>query len=153
MVLDFVYMQIQKTDTLILPILKQIEEDNDGPVDNNLHASVSKKPVTQVPDSDKSEDVSALLSDSNAKAAVKPVSVNDVKPFLESSFAGSSYLEVHSFYSCQEEHCTDISKTEHDRIKTKDRFQHHWIFEKKLSYCKKTGFYWLVFEEGKGMYS
>ena len=92
----------------------------------------------------------ASLSDSNAKAAVKPVSVNDVKPFSESSFADSSHL--HSFCFCQEERCPDISKTEHDRIKTRDRFQHHWILEKKLSYCKKTGFNWLVFEEGKGMF-
>jgi hypothetical protein len=60
----------------------------------------------------------------------------------------------HSYYCCQEEHCTNISKTEYERIKTitRDKLQHHWIFDKELSYCKKTGFYWLVFEEGNGMF-
>ena len=82
----------------------------------------------QVPDSDKLEDVSASLSDSNAKAVVKPVSVNDVKPFSESSFADSSHL--HSFYFCKEEHCPDISKTEHDRIKTRDSV----LLDKNKSY-------------------
>ena len=34
----------------------------------------------------------------------------------------------------------------------KDRFQHQWILDKQLSYCEKTGFNWLVYEEGSGMF-
>ena len=94
----------------------------------------------------------ALFSDSNRKAAVKPVPTKDAKQLLETAFDGCYHL--HSYYSCQEGHCTNISKTEYDRIKTTTRnmFQHRWIFDKELSYCKKTGFFWLVYEEGKGMF-
>ena len=94
----------------------------------------------------------ALVSDSNRKAASKPVQTRDGSRLVETSFAGCSHL--HSYYCCNENHCTNISKTENERIKhiTRDKFQHHWIFDKELSYCKKTGFYWLVFEEGNGMF-
>ena len=34
----------------------------------------------------------------------------------------------------------------------KDRFQYQWIFDKELSFCEKTGFNWLVYEEGRGMF-
>ncbi|CAC5411787.1 unnamed protein product [Mytilus coruscus] len=33
----------------------------------------------------------------------------------------------------------------------KDKFQHKWIHD-EMSFCKTTGFWWLVFKEGKGMY-
>ena len=44
-------------------------------------------------------------------------------------------------------------KTEQERTKSsEDRFQHHWIFNRGLSFCDKMGIYQLVFEEGKGKY-
>ena len=36
-------------------------------------------------------------------------------------------------------------------MKGKDRFQHQWISDNSLSYCEKTGYHWLLFQEGKGM--
>ena len=34
----------------------------------------------------------------------------------------------------------------------KYRFQHQWVLDKKLSFCKKTGLNWLVYVEGRGMF-
>ena len=59
---------------------------------------------------------------------------------------------LHSFYGCAVKNCTNISKEETVRIKAKDKFQHAWIFDGKLTYCDKTGYHWLVYEEGKGMF-
>lgn len=97
-------------------------------------------------------ETSLVKARSDCGAKVKPVPVKDVKSFLESSFA-SSTDHLHSLYTCQSKHCQGLSKTKNERIKPlKDRFQHHWIFNKGLSFCEKTGIYWLVFEEGKGMF-
>jgi hypothetical protein len=73
-----------------------------------------------------------------------------VKSLLNSSFGSKEIL--HSFYCCADKNCTNISKDETVRIKAKDKFQHAWIFDGKLTYCDKTGYHWLVYEEGKGMF-
>ena len=100
-----------------------------------------------------SSDTSFDKAHSDSGAKIKPVPVKDVKCFLESSFKVSNTDHLHSLYTCQSKYCQGLSKTEHERMKSsKDRFQHHWIFDKGLSFCDETGIYWLVFEEGKGMY-
>lgn len=48
-----------------------------------------------------------------------------------------------------------VTQTEVNRLRAasqKDCFQHQWIFDKELSFCEKTGFNWLVYEEGRGMF-
>ena len=90
----------------------------------------------------------------NIKA--KPVPTDKVNAFLTSSFGYETTSTVHSFYSCHEKSCTNIGKEEIARItnnfKTKDKFQHAWILDRKLTYCDKTGYHWLLYQEGKGMF-
>ncbi|CAB4005462.1 Hypothetical predicted protein, partial [Paramuricea clavata] len=130
---------------------QRVEQNDSGPVVDILestHSTVTSsvnENTKEAPDHniDKPESATqgntVLFSDSNRKISVTPVSTKDAKQLLETSFADCSHL--HSYYCCQEEHCTNISKTEYERIKTitRDKFQHHWIFDKELSYCKKTG--------------
>ena len=35
----------------------------------------------------------------------------------------------------------------------KNKFQHKWIFDPKLSHCEETGIWCLTYMEGKGMFS
>lgn len=34
----------------------------------------------------------------------------------------------------------------------KDCFNHQWLLDPALSYCEKTGYFWLLYEEGVGMF-
>ncbi|CAB3990024.1 Hypothetical predicted protein [Paramuricea clavata] len=53
-----------------------------------------------------------------------------------------------SSYEIQHKSCDEVK-----RISTKgDRFQHAWITDNKLTYCEKTGYNWLIYEEGEGMF-
>jgi len=50
---------------------------------------------------------------------------------------------------------TSVTQTEINRLQAvseKDRFQHQWILDEKLSHCSKTGINWLVYKEGSGMF-
>ncbi|CAB3981374.1 Hypothetical predicted protein [Paramuricea clavata] len=68
-----------------------------------------------------------------------PVPKDEVKSLLNSSFRSKESL--HSFYCCADKNCTNTSKEETVRIKAKDKFQHAWIFDGKLTYCDKTGYH------------
>ena len=152
---------------MIWPIIEQILEqintelvvvnslESDKTVPPSVNENEKNTATEAPPDSRTSKPTQSntmIFSDSKKKAAVKPVPTKDAKRDLETSFVSCSNL--HSYYYCHEKHCTNITKTEYERIKsiTRDKFQHYWIFDKELSYCKKTGFYWLVFEEGNGMF-
>ena len=130
-----------------LVVVNSLESDKTVPLSVNEN---ERNTVTEAPPDNRtskpSQSNTMIFSDSNKKAAVKPVPTKDAERDLETSFVGCSNL--HSYYYCHEKHCTNITKTESERIKsiTRDKFQHYWIFDKELSYCKKTGFYWLVFE-------
>ncbi|CAB3982454.1 zinc finger 862-like [Paramuricea clavata] len=78
-----------------------------------------------------------------------PVPKDEVKSLLNSSFRSKESL--HSFYCCADKNCTNISKEETVRIKAKDKFQHAWIFDGKLTYCDKTGYHWLVYDDVESM--
>ena len=80
----------------------------------------------------------------------KPVSKDKAKLLIGSLFCNEESL--HSFYSCEDKSCTNISKEEFAQIKAKDKFQHAWIFDRNLTYCDKMGYHWLVYVEGKGMF-
>jgi len=93
---------------------------------------------------------STILLDKDSSTKASPVTADEVRKFLNHSFPVGA--KVHSFYSCQLEKCATLSKDEQQQMKTKDRFQHHWIFDPTLSYCDKTGYHWLLFQEGEGMF-
>ena len=84
-----------------------------------------------------------------------PAQINeaDAIQFINDSFSDSQDGKVHSFYSCKNKECSNLSTNEIKRFSTKvDRFQHAWIMDNKLIYCEKTGYHWLIYEEGHGMY-
>ena len=81
----------------------------------------------------------------------------EMKYFIRSSFGNldDKPVHCHSFYTCQGSRCSSVTQTEMNRLRAtsqKDRFQHQWILDKKLSFCKKTGLNWLVYIEGRGMF-
>ena len=71
--------------------------------------------------------------------------------FLRSSFGPESV--VHSFHKCKSRSCSSVSSSEQDRLakKSDDRFHHHWIND-NITFCSKTGYNWLLYEEGQGMF-
>ena len=84
-----------------------------------------------------------------------PAQINeaDAIQFINDSFSDIQDEKIHSFYSCKNKECNNLSTDEIKRFSTKvDRFQHVWIMDNKLIYCEKTGYHWLIYEEGHGMY-
>ena len=79
-----------------------------------------------------------------------PVPADEIKKFLNKSFPTNA--KVYSFYSCQAGKCVTVSKEDQQRMKGRDRFQHQWISDTTLSYCEKTSYHWLLFQDGKGMF-
>lgn len=62
---------------------------------------------------------------------------------------------LHNYYECAETIATKLSEKEVSRFTSscsRDRFVHGWLADKSISFCKTTGLYWLVYEEGQGMY-
>ena len=50
--------------------------------------------------------------------------------------------KLHYFYKCKEG-CEKLGN---------GRFKHEWILDRDVAYCEKTGLWWLVYEEGNGMF-
>ena len=75
---------------------------------------------------------------------------NEAK-FLRSSFGSESV--VHSFHKCKSKSCSSVSSSEQDCLakRSDDRLHHHWINE-NMTFCSKTGYNWLLYEEGQGMF-
>ena len=51
-------------------------------------------------------------------------------------------LKLHYFHKCKEG-CKKLCD---------GRFKHEWILDGEVGYCEKTGLWWLVYEEGNGMF-
>ena len=69
--------------------------------------------------------------------------------------AGASNLHHHNYYTCGEQNCNKLSEAEVLRFlsnRTRDRFVRSWLGDESLSFCQTTGIFWLVYEEGQGMY-
>ena len=69
--------------------------------------------------------------------------------------AGASNLHHHNYYTCGEQNCNKLYEAEVLRFLsncTRDRFVHSWLGDESLSFCQTTGIFWLVYEEGQGMY-
>lgn len=59
----------------------------------------------------------------------------------------------HSYYYCFEQNCQSVSNLDASLFHgKKDKFRHKWLSDKVHTYCHKTGFFWLLYAEGKGMY-
>lgn len=60
--------------------------------------------------------------------------------------------KVHNHDACKD-NCRSLSSAELQRIAgQKDKFQHDWLNDKELAYCKVTGMWWLCYVEGQGMF-
>ncbi|XP_032883400.1 uncharacterized protein LOC116977149 [Amblyraja radiata] len=73
-------------------------------------------------------------------------------------FANYESARVHAHYKCARGGCTlpatgsAVTVTAPGRRGGGDRFVHRWLWERELTYCERTGVYWLLYEEGRGMY-
>ena len=77
-----------------------------------------------------------------------------VKKEMETVFAWPENVSAHNRYKCSED-CHQVSKQEQSRLRnlsSRDRFVHSWLSDRDLSFCQRTGIYWLVYEEGRGMF-
>ena len=66
---------------------------------------------------------------------------------------GSFYHHLSQFHKCKGKSCSRVSSPEQDRLakRSDDRFHHHWINE-SMKFCSKTGYNWLLYEEGQEMF-
>ena len=74
----------------------------------------------------------------------KPVSAAEALKLIDQHFGESPKL--HYFYKCKEG-CSRSSGT-----RVNDRFKHEWLLSKDIAFCHKTGLWWLLYEEGNGMF-
>ena len=69
--------------------------------------------------------------------------------------SGSDYDKLHHKSMCQH-NCTNISPSEQTRLKAefaaKEKFQHDWLKDPDVTYCKSTGLWWLVYAENEGTF-
>lgn len=95
-------------------------------------------------------ETAADAAGSRGPSKANPVPADEFKKLLIQCFPANA--KVHRFYSCQADKCVTLSKEDQQQMKGKDRFQHQWISDNSLSYCEKTRYHWLLFQEGKGMF-
>ncbi|XP_029453973.1 zinc finger and BTB domain-containing protein 25 isoform X2 [Rhinatrema bivittatum] len=71
---------------------------------------------------------------------------------LESAFRGIfphyDSPNLHCHYKCTTINCDNVQLENQRAVK----FAHKWLSDRTVTYCKRTRIYWLVFEEGRGMY-
>ena len=72
--------------------------------------------------------------------STKPVPTSCAIELISQYFKESPKL--HYFYKCKAR-CTNLCD---------GRFKHEWILDRGVGYCEKTGLWWLVYEEGNGMF-
>ena len=108
--------------------------------------------ATQLDAPPSKEDTPKLDFSSNTKKKISLKAGNEEEAkFLRSSFGQDAVL--HSFHKCKSTKCSGLSSSEQDRLakRSDERFNHHWIND-KITFCSKTGFNWLIYEEGRGMF-
>lgn len=109
--------------------------------------------ATQLDAPPSKEDTPKLDFSSNTKKKISLKAGNEEEEakFLRSSFGQDAVL--HSFHKCKSTKCSGLSSSEQDRLakRSDERFNHHWIND-KITFCSKTGFNWLIYEEGRGMF-
>ncbi|XP_051873568.1 LOW QUALITY PROTEIN: uncharacterized protein LOC127571324 [Pristis pectinata] len=70
-------------------------------------------------------------------------------------FAGYEAPRVHAHYKCARVGCERTSSSSSAAVseaRRGDRFVHKWLSDRELTYCERTGVYWLLYEEGQGMF-
>ena len=72
--------------------------------------------------------------------STKPLPTSRAIELISQYFKESPGL--HYFYKCKEG-CKQLCD---------GRFKHEWILDRQVGYCEKTGLWWLVYEEGNGMF-
>ena len=120
---------------------------------------IESQTETQIESECISADARAQETNSGESVPSKAVTSYDLwsqekeETFLSSSFTAES-LNIHSYFKCRNSRCESLSTVELTRLKTKsgDKFQHHWISDKSLTFCKKTGINWLIYLGGDGMF-
>ncbi|XP_038677954.1 zinc finger protein 862-like [Scyliorhinus canicula] len=73
-------------------------------------------------------------------------------PELEAAFrevfAQYDSAQAHAHYKCQRLGCERVQSD----YRRGDKFVHKWLSDRDLTYCERTGVYWLLYEESQGMY-
>ena len=66
----------------------------------------------------------------------------------------AAFSHRHNHYECWGKSCNRLSEKEVSRLSTRscDKFAHSWLSDKSLSFCQTTGVFWLIYEEGQGMF-
>ena len=64
------------------------------------------------------------------------------------------FLIVTTIMNAKEKVVIGFSEEEVSRLSTysRDNFAHSWLSDKSLSFCQTTGVFWLIYEEGQGMF-
>ena len=107
-----------------------------------------------------SSSISQLLSSSGhslpnpvlSKPVIKPC---EMRKLISDTFdfVDDISCACHSYYHCLEQNCPCVSNLDASLFHgKKDKFQHKWFSDKELTYCHQTGFFLLLYAEGKGMY-
>lgn len=73
-------------------------------------------------------------------------------PIIKNCFHDDRLDFLHNHQLCLERGCVNISKNDQDAQKgIRDKFQHQWL-SREMSYCESSGYWWLIYEEGVGMF-
>nr|XP_005986451.1 PREDICTED: zinc finger and BTB domain-containing protein 25 isoform X2 [Latimeria chalumnae] len=94
----------------------------------------------------KKQQVSYIRQDS--QNALHSVSILELESAFRDYFPQYDSSHVHCHYKCVQNNCDIIPLDS----RKGDKFAHKWLSDRFVAYCKRTGIYWLLFEEGQGMY-
>ena len=117
------------------------QDNSEDAVDTSTE--IESQTETQIESECISADARAQETNSGESVPSKAVTPNDLwsqekeETFLSSSFTAES-LDIHSYFKCRNSRCESLSSVELTRLKAKsgDKFQHHWISDKSLTFCK-----------------
>ena len=92
---------------------------------------------------------------SGSISCTPPNTPKDCESFIEAAFKDVSTVHCPLSVYLLQKNCVSLSSQELNRLKTsgsKDRFQHQWVLDPNVRYCQKTGYFWLLYEEGVGVF-
>ena len=77
------------------------------------------------------------------------VSEDTYKQMLEDCFpeSESSVIVIHNHNKCRQTNCNGLTLKHEGQKLQKYKFNHQWLHDSKLTFCEKTGIYWLVYKE------
>ena len=90
-----------------------------------------------------------------AAPQAKPVDSSETSQLID-LFPDQDQYRIHHHDICSKMGCTHLSPN--DTMKTNRQnkrrkyFSHSWLFDIEMAYCRKTGMWWLVYQENKGMF-